>query len=236
MAARNHVAVDAAGKFSLPLMLPLDGTADGLHTVRFQAADRAGNVTAFVTVTFTLDATSPVVVITSPANGLATRTNVTVSGRVTDNLSGVAALLAQVDAGSFRDVAFDGGGNYSFATTLLTDGNADGTHTVRVQATDQAGNVSNVATVSFVLDATAPVVVLDSPAPDFVTPTNVSVAGQVADNLSGVGTLQAQVDDGTFFAVPFDAGGNFSFLTTLPLDGAPTARIRSRYAHRWCGE
>ena len=86
------------------------------------------------------------------------------SGRVTDNLSGVATLLARVDAGSFRDVAFDGGGNYSFATSYSQTATPMASYG-SVQAIDQAGNVSNVASVSFVFDATAPVVVLTVPHP-----------------------------------------------------------------------
>jgi RHS repeat-associated protein len=216
----SRVAVDPDGTFRLPLTLPLDGTADGPHTVRFQATDRAGNATAPVTVSFTLDATAPVVVITSPADGSTTRSNVTVTGRVTDNLSGVATLQAQLDVGLLQDVPFDDAGNCTFATTLPTDGSADGMHTVLVQATDKAGNISNVATVSFVFDAAAPVVVVSSPAPGVAASTNVTVAGQATDNVSGVASLEAQVDGGPFSAVPFDGSGNFSFPTAFPLDGS----------------
>ena len=34
----------ASGNFSLPTNLPLDGSADGSHTVALRATDRAGNV------------------------------------------------------------------------------------------------------------------------------------------------------------------------------------------------
>ena len=54
--------------------------------------------------------TAPVVVITIPSDGSTTRTNVTVSGRVTDNFSGVATLQAQLDAGSLSNITFDGAG------------------------------------------------------------------------------------------------------------------------------
>src|SRR5262249_1345551 len=38
----------------------------------------------------------------------------------------------------------------------------------------------------------------------------------------GVATLQAQVDSGPASAVVFDASGNYSFTTGLPLDGSAT--------------
>ena len=60
------VGFDASGTFSIPITLPLDGSADGGHTVRFQAIDAVGNVSSFVSVAFTLDSTAPLVVILNP--------------------------------------------------------------------------------------------------------------------------------------------------------------------------
>ena len=135
-----------------------DGRRDAFAHVPRQRP--GGNAAAPATVTFTLDATAPVVVITSPVDGSLTKVNVTVSGRSTDNLSGVAKLEAQVDTGVFVPVSFDTTGAYSFATQLPGDGTADGTHTVNLRATDQAGNVSTLTGVSFVLDTTPPAVTI----------------------------------------------------------------------------
>ena len=99
--------------------------------------------------TFTLDATSPVVVITSPVDGSLTKVNVTVSGRTTDNLSGVAKLEAQVDTGVFVPVSFDTTGAYSFATQLPGGRDSRWNAHVNLRATDQAGNVSTLTGVSF---------------------------------------------------------------------------------------
>ena len=47
-----------------------------------------------------------------------------------------------------------------------------------------------------------------------------SVKGVVADNLSGVASLSADIDNGPAVAVSYDASGNFTFTTSLPLDGS----------------
>src|SRR5207253_90131 len=104
--------------FSFTTTFPLNGTADFMHLVRFQATDRAGNMSGLVGVSFLLDTQAPTVTIASPAPGLLTNQDPIVTGRVTDNLNGVVALKAQVDSSSFFDVSFDPLGNYSFPTTL----------------------------------------------------------------------------------------------------------------------
>ena len=72
---------------------------------------------------------------------MTTAANVTITGRVLDNLSGVQSLEVQLDGGAFAPVAFDASGHFSLTTTFATDGSADGPHTINFQATDFAGNV-----------------------------------------------------------------------------------------------
>src|SRR5205823_3626462 len=162
---------------------------------------------------------APAVPIQGPAADTLTNGNVTITGRATDTLSGIATLQAQVDGGAFGDVAFDAAGNYHFATTLPLTGSADGTHTVGLRATDQAGNATGFSTVTFTLDVTSPLVVITSPDDGATTRSNVTVLGRVTDSLSGVATLQVQIDVGSFTNVAFDGTGNYRFATTLPTDG-----------------
>ncbi len=91
----------------------------------------------------------PELVIVSPVTGATEAGNVTVSGDVTDNL-GVASLQASVDGGAKFKVAF-AAGSFHFQTTLPLDGSGDGTHTVRLFASDTAG-LTSTAAVSFTLD------------------------------------------------------------------------------------
>jgi len=105
----------------------------------------------------------PVVTITTPTEGMLTRTEVTVSGTVTDALSGVKSLQGWLDSGPHFNVTFDASGHFQFDTSLPTNGSADGQHVISLLATDNAGNVSSPATVSFVLDTTAPVITVTQP-------------------------------------------------------------------------
>src|SRR5206468_3138961 len=133
---------------------------------------------------YTLDATAPAVIVTAPAPGLPGRTNITVVGRTSDNLSGVAALVAQVDSGPTIAVTFDASGGYRFATTLPGDGTADGVHTVHLQATDRAGNVSQPFDFSFTLDTRTA-----AQACDF----SGGLAGWAVDQRGGTATGQGSV-------------------------------------------
>ncbi|MBI3464318.1 MAG: DUF4114 domain-containing protein, partial [Planctomycetes bacterium] len=87
----------------------------------------------------------------APAPDSVIETNVLVVGTVADDLSGVASLVAQIDGGPFFEVMFDAAGNFGFPTDFALDGSEDGRHRVRLQATDEAGNVSGFVDVFFTL-------------------------------------------------------------------------------------
>jgi hypothetical protein len=162
---------------------------------------------------------APVVTIVTPQDGLLTNRNVSVAGQVVADASGIKSLQARVDAGPWFDVGLDPGGHYQFDTSMPLDGSADGTQTVTLRATGNDGLTSQpAASVSFVLDTRPPTITIDNPAPGQVN-TNITIAGHVADALSGVASLQARVDSGAFANVSFDASGGFQFTTALALDG-----------------
>lgn len=139
-------AAGTTGLYTLPAV-----QSEGANILRVAAADTFGQRRT-AAVSTTLDTQAPLVAIDAPAPGLETDANVTVSGRASDTPAGLATVQAQVDSGPFVDLAFDPAtGAFSLPTTLPLDGSADGLHTVRVRATDRAGNVSAAAEVSFTL-------------------------------------------------------------------------------------
>lgn len=108
------------------------------------------------------------------------------------------------------------GGDWQKATGNVVV-SSDGAHTVTARATDKAGQVSKEQSVSFSVDATAPV----------TTPTTVDKGDAVqvtlaaADAGSGVATVQYQVGDGfvatyagTFSVVKLDKPQTLSFFAT----------------------
>ena len=141
----------------------------------------------------TPDTQAPQVVISSPAPGLVTRSNVAVIGQATDDRSGVATLEAQVDGGAFVTVAVDAAGNFHFDTALPLDGTAEGAHTVRLRAADLAGNIAALVPVAFTLDTLNPAVGL--PPLDLTVATTIGAATEFL--YTGTDPVQIGVAPGT---------------------------------------
>jgi hypothetical protein len=140
---------DASGHYSFTI-----NAAVGTNPLRVVATDGFGQqATASLQVTRIVDTTPPTIVIQSPATGSTANDNISVSGRVTDDLTGAASLQEQIDSGPFQTIAVDAAGNFQFATALALDGTADGPHTVVLRATDGAGNVTQAST-TFTLTTT----------------------------------------------------------------------------------
>jgi hypothetical protein len=133
-------------------------TAEGQTPIGFFASDNAGNVETPKTLIARLDKTPPILTSTAtpatiwPPNGKMVQ--VTISGRITDNVSGVdraSGTFAVSDeygkvqpAGSF---AIGSDGSYSFVISLEAARNGtdqDGRlYTITVRATDIAGNAGS---------------------------------------------------------------------------------------------
>ena len=113
---------------------PIQVTEGANQVITGTATDAAGNTATSAAITLNIDETPPVVTITSPAPGSTISTSgLTLSGTVSDALSGVASVTcngtaAVVTAGSF--------------TCNLTL--PQGADTVSLQATDAAGNTTAV--------------------------------------------------------------------------------------------
>ncbi|WP_049818895.1 RCC1 domain-containing protein [Geotalea uraniireducens] len=136
----------------------------GPKTVYVKFKDNAGNWSdAFgATINYTY---GPIVTITSPVNGLTYK----------------APLLTYTATNGAVTVIIDGQQAQKFYGDVL-DNLTDGSHTVRVESLDEAGN-SGFAEVSFIIDATPPDISIISPA-----------AGSVINNPAQV--LSYTVSDG----------------------------------------
>ncbi len=96
---------------------------------------------------------------------------------------------------------------------------------IHYEFTNQAGQVlgaqvANAVLARFALsgDSQAPAIPLgDTPA---VTNTNVTLRGQVLDNLSGVASAEFRIDGGALQTLSLDANGGFTITTALPTDGS----------------
>ncbi|MEF8794586.1 MAG: Ig-like domain-containing protein, partial [Thiohalorhabdus sp.] len=105
---------------------------EGRITLAATVADHAGNTSEAAEVTVTLDVTPPVITVSEPEEGAYTnRSELTLTGRVTDNASGVAEFTV-------ADAPVDLGPDHGFAHTVTLS--EDGTHRFGLAATDRAGN------------------------------------------------------------------------------------------------
>ena len=137
-------------------------SGQGTNSVSLRALDNAGNISSLVTLPVNIDLTPPAISVSAnpsslwPPNGR--MVPVTVSGTITDNLSGVnpssATFAVHDEYGLVQPsgpVTLGSGGSYSFVVSLQAsrDGSdQDGRqYTITVSASDLAGNHGSASTV-----------------------------------------------------------------------------------------
>jgi PGF-pre-PGF domain-containing protein len=130
-----------------------NAAADGDHALTITAIDDAGNENATATNDLTLDTTPPTTQIETPADGAILDDGVIrVNATTQDVTSGATKVEFDVDSnGIWRDMPLVAG-NY----TNITDDLTDGDHTIRVRATDKAGNLGPTTSVDVTVDTVPP--------------------------------------------------------------------------------
>jgi hypothetical protein len=181
--------------------------ADGAHTLTVRATDAAGNIGSGA-IGFTVDTATPSINISSPQGGSFTSDSTpSVSFTVTDATA--TTLRCRVD-----------GGAWSACSSPQTTGVlADGSHTVEVEATDQASNVG-IAGVTFTVDATAPSVSITSPTGGATTGDDTPDIVFTATDVTAL-TLECRVDGGAY------ASCSSPFTAPTLADGPHTADVRA---------
>lgn len=137
-------------------------SGQGTNSANLRALDNAGNISSLVSLAVKVDLTPPAVSVFAnpsslwPPNGK--MVPVTISGTITDSLSGVdtsSAAFAVVDEyGQVQPsgpISLGSGGSYSFTVLLQASRNGndkDGRkYTITVSAKDLAGNLGSAATI-----------------------------------------------------------------------------------------
>jgi len=179
----------------------------GIHTSLDNAAGKVIGTQVAQTVLArfaqTQDSQPPQVVLNDTPN--ASRTNVTVTGQVLDNLSGVASAQLRVDDADPHSLTLDATGHFSFNTTFATNGATDGAHTLAISARDLAGNVSAEVVRVVTVDTQAPNITLTSIASGDVLTVASRLTGSIDATGSAVTQLFYRFDDGATRNLPFDA-------------------------------
>ena len=136
--------------------------SEGRSTVQLRALDNADNISSLVSQSVNIDLTPPKVIVSVSPTTLwppdGQMVSVTVSGTITDNLSGVnpstAAFSVADEYGSVQPsglVSLGAGGSYSFTASLQASRSGTSTsgrhYTIMVSAKDLAGNLGSASTV-----------------------------------------------------------------------------------------
>ncbi|NML45874.1 phosphatase PAP2 family protein [Ramlibacter sp. G-1-2-2] len=189
----------------------------GIH---FEFSNQAGqalgrDVAAVVLQRFALSQDTQAPTVVMDASAPAVSHNLTLTGQVLDNLSGVAAAQFRVDNGALQDLALDTNNRFTITTALAVDGSADGSHTITLIARDAAGNISAGFTRGFVLDTQAPVVTLTSITDGASLVGGMRLTGAADAGISGLTLLQYSFDGGPARSMVFNSStGSFD----APLD------------------
>ena len=193
----------------------LPGLPEGLHSFLVLALDVAGNQVT-VNSTFGVDLTDPAVAVTAPAPGSwSNSTTVTVNWTGSDLPSGLDRYETSLDSGPFAPVGL--------ATSQPFAGLADGGHTVDVRAFDLSGRTA-ADSVSFFVDATAPVVAVTAPVPGAWFGTSlVTVSWNGSDALAGLDRYEIRLDAGGFVSAGLNTTANFTGLA----EGGHTVDVRA---------
>ncbi len=180
----DNLYYSGAGWAQQATELSLDGTsswswgapylADGKYSLQAIARDGAGNIGRSNVVTFNLgtgDTTPPTALITAPIDTWSYTSLSSATGTASDSV-GVSKVRVRLQRASDSkywngsdwsatnaDAAASGTTNWSFALPTL----ADGSYMLRATASDDAGNSGSSAVTQFVVDKTAPSVVVIEP-------------------------------------------------------------------------
>ena len=182
------------------------GLADGSHTFGVKAVDLLLNESDVVSYTWSVDTTPP------PAP------TITAQPSNPSNDSSPAFQFTDTEGGVSFQCKLDSGGFAACTSPVAYTGQADGSHTFTVEATDAAGNTSSTS-YSWTIDTVVPTITLGTKPPSSssdATPTFAFSANEATP-----GGFECKLDNGTFAAC--------TSPTTLgpTLDGSHTFTVRA---------
>ena len=180
--------------------------ADGMHTFSVEATDRAGNVGAPATHTWTVDTVPPnTTIATSPPP-------------VSDSTSASFSFTG-TEPGSTFECQLDSGVFAACASPQVYAGLGQGQHMFSVRASDGAGNVDPTpAAVTWIVDTIAPETTIPTRPPALTNSTAASF-GFASDETA---TFECKLDAAEFSSC--DASQSYSSLT----DGPHVVTVRAR--------
>lgn len=203
--------------------------ADGPHTLRARAYDKAGNLKE-VSAIVTVDNTAPSLSLNDVTDGVRMSNGLVVTAGATDNL-GVAKVEFFVD--NLMKVA-DTTSPYTYTLTSITNG----PHTFKVRVTDLAGTVVETQAFSILVESIRPSgVVVTGISAGAIVKGDVQLQVSALDNADTVRMefwLDGQRQDAKFVEVPpagpamlaVTTAKTYTFDTTAVSDGAHQLQVK----------
>lgn len=207
--------------------------ADGIHTIDVRAKDEAGNWSAIVSDTLTVDTVPPTVTITSPAHGaVVTTATITVTAEATDVTSGVtSATITGVS------VTITPGLTVSFSRSVTL---AEGAITITATASDGVGLTGSHSITVTYKPPVVPPPKASSSITCSVSPASITLGAPV----SITGAISPAYTADVRIGISTDGGVTWTSLTTVTslTDGSysytwvPTEAIEYKVRASWPGD
>ena len=199
------------------------------YNVKVKATDEAGNSVTKDATDTTLglslqlkvkEKVAPVISITAPSSSAKlTNNKPVINWTVTDADSGVnpSTIKLIIDSQIITTgiTKTQSGKNYTCSYTPTT-ALSDGTHTIKVSASDYDGNVATQKSVTFTVDTVPPELSVSAPVDNLVTnQSSLVVKGTTNDVTSSPVTLTIKLNGGTEQTVEVGSDGSFTKTLTL---------------------
>lgn len=199
------------------------------YNVKVKATDEAGNSVTKDATDATLGSSlqlkvkekvAPVIEITAPSSSAKlTNNKPVIKWTVTDTDSGVnpSTIKLIIDSQTITTgiTKTQSGKNYTCSYTPTT-ALSDGTHIIKVSASDYDGNVATQKSVTFTVDTVPPELSVSAPVDNLVTnQSSLVVKGTTNDVTSSPVTLTIKLNGGTEQAVEVGSDGSFTKTLTL---------------------
>ena len=199
------------------------------YNVQIKATDEAGNSVSKDATDTTLGSSlklrvkekvAPVISITAPSSSAKlTNNKPVIKWTVTDSDSGVdpstikLIIDSQTITTGIRKTA--SGKNYTCSYTPTT-ALSDGSHTIKISASDYDGNAAAQKSITFTVDTVPPELSVTAPIDNLVTnQASIEVKGTTNDVTSSPVTLTIKLNNGTAQTVEVGSDGSFSKTLTL---------------------
>ncbi len=199
------------------------------YNVQIKATDEAGNSVTKDATDTTLGSSlqlkvkekvAPVITITSPASSAKlTNNKPVIKWNVTDADSGVdpSKIKLIIDSQTITTgiTKTASGKNYT-CSYIPTTALSDGSHTIKISASDYDGNAAVQKSVTFTVDTVPPELSVTSPVDNLVTnQSSIVVTGTTNDVTSSPVTLTIKLNNGAEQTVEVGSDGSFSKTLTL---------------------